>query len=47
MDISSDKREGLNIAMKGKNKRKLHTLLIAIQSNVIKTNYLKAQIDKT
>ena len=32
---------------KGKFKRETESILIAAQNNVIKTNYIKARIDKT
>ena len=50
-DVLGDKktlmRENVNDAKKGNLKRKTESLLIAAQSNAIRTNCIKSRIDKT
>ena len=41
-------RENFNMVKKGKNQEKTESLLIAVQkTHTIRTNYIKAKIDKT
>ena len=53
MDISSDKLveispvKTLTWLRKGKLKREMKSLLLASQNNAVRTNYVKAKIDKT
>ena len=39
--------ENSDVAKKGILKREIESILIAVQSNAIRTNHIKARIDKT
>ena len=47
MDISSDKLPRLHTWRKRKRKRETEHLLMEVQNNVMRTNYVKAKVDNT